>query len=90
MKGETLQKLLLLNQNFLTQQQQKIDILMETFGNILEYGSQLKDQKLALILKQGLDKYEKVHESSKLTVLELKALKAKMDEEQKNEENSNI
>lgn len=85
MKGSTLKELLKLNQSIMIQQQLKIAALLGLVEDVIKYGKKNNDLKLADIIDKGLKKFSAFDESTKLVTAQSKGLKARIEEEDKNE-----
>ena len=90
MKGSTLRELLKLNQSVMIQQQLKIAALLGLVEDVIKYGKSKDDLKLADIVDKGLKKFSAFDESTKLVTAQMKALKQRIEEENKDEETSTL
>ena len=86
MKGSTLRELLKLNQSIMIQQQLKIACLLNLVEELLQYGKKNNDRKLGTIIEEGLKKFSSFNDSTKLATAQMKALKQKIEDENKEEQ----
>ena len=67
------------------QQQLKIAALLGLIEDVIKYGKKNNDLKLADIIDKGLKKFSAFDESTKLVTAQMQGLKARIEEENRNE-----
>lgn len=86
MKGSTLQELLRLNQQIMIQQQLKISALLAVIEETVQYGKKKNDLQLGAIIEKGMKKLSAFDEPTKFVTEQLKSIKSRIEQENKEEQ----